>query len=369
MKKEFVFLVFLLFVFSFASLCSASIGVSPASYSIDFKPGLKSEMYFDFRQDRDINLEVYAEGDLAQYVSFSKKKIEGSGRVDVSLRLPKEIEIPGPHTIYIGARQVIPEGNGFGISGNIRGIIRVVVPYPGQYATIAVNAKDANAGENIDISADIRNLGSESVKAEAKVSIYRADKYITELDFGSFDLSSPDQRTISREINTKDYAPGNYNAFGKLLYGDGLVAESNDSFRLGELFVSIVNYSNELERDKLNRFEINVQSQWNDPIEGVYANVTVPGYPISFLTPSANIQGFGTTTLTGFFDTTGIVGDSFDAVIRVNYAGKTTENLVNIKFKKERDYLMIALIAGAVIILGLVIFLTYIIRRVEKRRK
>ena len=80
---------------------------------------------------------MYVEGDLAEYVTLNKDSLVGSGGVSASLALPIRIETPGTHVIYVGARQLPGEGGGIGIVGNIRGVIKVKVPYPGKYATVS----------------------------------------------------------------------------------------------------------------------------------------------------------------------------------------------------------------------------------------
>lgn len=348
-------------------IATAAVGVSPSSYSVDFKPGLTEVFPFEFYVDQGAKMEIFAQGDLAEYIELSDDNIEGRGHVNALLKLPDEIETPGTHTIYITARQVVDEENGFGIVGSIKGLIIVKVPYPGQYAIVEMSSTNAKAGEPVNLSVYIQNLGKENVHLRGQVGIYRNETLIQEIDLGEFDLATPESTTILRTLSTRSYLPGSYRAVATVWYGDNNMAQGESSFRLGELAISIVNYTREFERDKINRIEVTVESNWNDPINEVYANITLQGYLMSFLTPSSSVEGFGRATLTGFFDTSGIQNDTFTGIIKVNYAGKSTEELAVFTFKKETDYLLIGLIIAAVVVIGLILFITYVLRKAEKK--
>lgn len=369
MKRGLLFSVFVLsFLFSIYSV-SASIGVSPGYYIIDFKPGLKTNLYFDFTEDRPLPLEIYVEGDLAEYVKLSTKKLSGSGSVGVQLELPDKIDIPGTHVIYVGARQVSGGSEGLGIVGSIKGSIKVVVPYPGQYATISISSNNANVGEPVNFTTLVDNLGSESVSATGSISIFNNKSYITDISLGEMDLSSPERITFVNHLNTNTYPPGNYLALAQLFYGNGNTAQGNTSFRLGELNVRIINYTTVVQKDKINKFDINIQSDWNDDIRGVYANVTLNGYPTSFLTPTTNLEGFGSSTLSGFFDTSGIQNSTFDAVVKLYFEDKVNEQTITIGFEKKADYVIIALVLAILLIVVAVVYITYRIKKAEKNKR
>jgi hypothetical protein len=347
----------------------AAVGISPGIYNVDFSPNLRQHIAFEFLGDSDSDLEIYAAGELTEYVTLSKKRIHGSGSVDVELRLPESIDTPGVHTIYIGAKPIVTEGQGFGIIGNVKGAINIIVPYPGQYVLVSLAATNANAGQQVNLTTTIDNLGKETVQAHGSIGIYHDETRITEIDLGDFDLKTPDHVQTIKHLDTSDYPAGNYFALAQLSYGDGNLATANSSFKLGELNVRVSNYTRILERKKLNRFEITVASEWNDPIENVYADVEVQGHPINFRTPAAHLDSFGSTVLTGFFDTTGVEEDNIVALITVHYADRTTQETATLSFRKQIDYLMVGLIAAVVVIVALIIFVTYVLRKVNKKRR
>ncbi len=361
-KGAFIFAFFLLIILARAD---AFIGVSPASYQVDFQPGLKQVFHFDFLQDNDYQLKISAEGDLAKYVTLSTTSLGAdAGGVNALLQLPRSIEIPGRHDIYISASQEGNGASGVSLVGKIRGDIKVDVPFPGKYATIDFSSTNVNRGEPVKFSMIIHNLGKEIISVDGFIYIYDQNKASIEKIPASFD-NIVSQDSISQEftLNTSSYNPGKYTALALLSYGGESQLKSEIPFRIGELAISIVNYSNDLTKNKINRFDVKIESLWNDPIENVYATVSILGYPITFKTPSVDLKGFEQSTLTGYFDTTSIQEDNFRARIEIDYANKTTEKYVNINFKREYNYLLIGLVAAiAIALIAVITLIAYLIR-------
>jgi hypothetical protein len=293
----------------------------------------------------------------------------GHGGVSVYLKLPDKIDVPGGHTIIIGARQAPGQSQGFGIVGNIQGSIAIIVPYPGQYATLDFIPTNANAGEPVNLSGTINNLGNEAVNGSLWIDIYSNETKVKTLSLGNFDLASPDKQDFFTTFDTKGVASGTYRAVANFLYGDSHLAQQTVNFRLGELKVVLTNYTDEFERNRINRMQIEVESMWNDPIENVYANVSIIGYPMQVITPPISIEGFDKGYLTGFFDTTGIVNDSFKAKISIQYAGKQTAQIVTLHFKQQKSYFTTGLIIAIAIVVILIIVVGILIRRHKPKKK
>ena len=365
-RRGLVFGFIFVFIICFLiSEVSASIGVRPATYDVDFKPNLKETYTFNFFQDTPNELTVYAEGDLAEYVKLSTNKIERSngGTVDATLILPKDIEVPGVHRILIGAKQKVENKAGFALVGNIQAVIKVKVPYPGQYLEISLETTNANAGQNVDFTLHIVNLGKETVVANGRIEIY--DKYGNELieaiPFDSKSLEPTGSEDLYHSLNTKNYKPGDYKVVAVVNYGDSKSARKEAIFRLGEMRVDIINYTSVFKKDTLNRMEIRTESFWNDPIDNLYATVQFLGTDAYLQTPSTTIKGFDKTMLTGFFDTVDIKEEPFSANITIHYNNKTSSRVVNdLTFKKESNHMLLYVaiaVAVLAIVIGVVIYL------------
>ena len=348
----------------------AIIGVSPGSYEVDFQPNLKKSFGFSFIFDRGVEAEVYAEGDLAEYVRLNKKSLNGPEGVVATLELPAVIEKPGTHIIFIGARQGTPKGVGIALVGNIRGIIKVKVPYPGKYAEVEMITNNANTGEPIQFQIFVKNLGKENIFAYTQIDISGSQGNVETLNLGAQSIESTKTLKLVESINTERYKPGNYNASVSVSYDEGKTAKTSGIFRLGELYANVSDYTKEFERDKINRFEIEVESFWNDPIEGLYANVSIIGYKLDFKTISINLAPWKKDLLTGFFDTTPIKEDEFQAKVDLSYHGKVTSQIVDLKFKKETNYALYGIIISIVaIVITLVIIILILLKKIKKKKK
>jgi hypothetical protein len=359
-------------VFIFILLSSSVIGVagvSPAIYEVDFQPGLRQSYRFNFFSDEGVKAEIYAEGDLAQYTKLDKKEIRGSEPVIATIELPNEIYPPGEHKLLIGARQVVEEEGGIGLVGNIRGVIKIKVPYPGKYVEIDFKTHNANAGEPVEFRVSARNLGKENINALAYLDITTPQKEKLDTIFlGAMPIETTKSGEFYKKINTTGYRPGDYNVSAIVKYGGDRDAFKEGIFRLGELYAAIGSTSNDFEKNKINRFNIGVESFWNDPIDGLYADVKIIGTEISFLTPSVNLPPWEKTTLVGFLDTTLIQNETFQANITLHYYDKTTSKIVDLRFKKEKpNYMVITAIIAAVMIIILLIVIIIILIRYKRK--
>ena len=347
----------------------AALGVSPAFYEVEFKPNLKQVFHFEFFSDNpDEELVVYAEGDLAKYAELSTDRIKGSGGVNVLLQLPEEIDLPGTQRIYIGTTPAPadPEEE-FKIVANVRGVIKVAVPYPGYYATLEFRTENANVGKPIKFYLRVSSLGKESIIAESNIEIYDSRGIKIETLYVGNDLIDPGKvKDYEIKLDTTTYKAGDYKTIAVVRYIDQTI-KAEATFRLGELFVDVTNYTKEFERDKINKFDIHVESFWNDPIENLFAKVIIQNTNIEFSTPSIKIDPWTKSTLTGFLDTAEIKEDRFFGNITLHYEGRTTEKIVELRFRKEINYLLYGTVLGIILLL-IVVAVVYISLRKKKRK-
>ncbi len=367
MKKRAVFL----FVFLFVNCGSvyALSGVSPASYEIDFKPNLKQEFTFNFAFDEGVKADVYVSGDLKDYVRLDKESLIGGGRITAFLDFPSEIEKPGTHRIRIGARQLSSGAGGIAVVSDVGGIIKVKVPYPGRYARLDFKTTNANAGEEVNLELTVFSMGTEDIYAHPVLEIYNSEREIEQIDLGEEFVASTKSVKFSKTLSTRNYKPADYNVSAIVEYGGEKPAEATAVFRLGELMVEIYNWTKIFERDKINRFEIRVESLWNDPIENLHAEVEVLDYNIKFSTPSISLKPWEKTVLTGFFDASDIKERKFKADVTLFYEGQTTSKVVDLEFRRESNIVLYVVLSGLVLIVIVVLIVLMLRRKNEKRKR
>lgn len=365
MKRVIFFIFAFIFIIQFSQ---AYVGLSPPRYYLTFEPNTQHIFTFNFITDEPKELEVYVDGDLKEYATLSTTRIQGDESVNVLLELPDKVSTPGEHVIYIGARQISDGSNSISVSAEVRGTIRVFVPYPGKYAITRFYSSDSKVGVPINFSLFLDNQGMESIEASGKIEIFdEKGKVLEELPVSSWILDSKQYDTRYYNSLNSSFKQGKYTAKSTINYEGGTLKE-NSTFRVGDLAVTINQYTKYLVKDKLNKFEVEVESLWNDPIENIYVNVSILDYPISFSTTSANFEGFQALNLSGYFDTSIIQEDTIRAKITVHYAKKTTEKTVKLRFKGTVDYGLVALIAGLALALVIIIFLVLWIRKLENSK-
>jgi len=153
------------------------------------------------------------------------------------------------------------------------------------------------------------------------------------------------------------------------------LAKSESIFNIGELIIHLVNYTKQVEIGGINSFDIEIESGWNNKIDGAYAEVFISNSSVdlfSFKTSSTSLEPWEKKTITGFFDTSNFTKGFYDANITFIYygkdVGKSSSELVKIEFVKgENNFQMILLISAGAILLLVVLWI--IIKKYFPRRR
>ncbi|MFH1425393.1 MAG: hypothetical protein ABIG28_01520, partial [archaeon] len=151
---------------------------------------------------------------------------------------------------------------------------------------------------------------------------------------------------------------------------------AEDDFRLGDLFVDIINYTKEFRRGQINPMHIDIESGWNDPISEVYATGKVAGYPgVEFQTASVVLKPWAKGRLVGHFDTTTIndEAEEFEMELVLHYGDRTSEERVVLGFVEEEvNYLLWGgIIVGVLLVMGgvggFVVWMVVKLKKLERR--
>lgn len=376
--KRGIFFLILFFLILFSGFISA-IGVSPASKDFNFEPGLEAEIPYRVIANPGQEVEISVLGDLAQYVDVSKTEIVGPENFKVKFKLPDSIEPPGKHRIRVMVAQKIDEElvDFIGTSVRVISVIDVHVPYPGRYLETELRAKDVNMGEPVIFELDVKSQGNEDLDIAPRIEIFSQEgAKVGELNFNKRTIASQESIGLKKILDTTSYNPGNYKATAIIDYG--ALATSDAEFRIGSLNVNILNYTLVVPIGKLEKFDLTIQSDWNDNIDGAYAQV-------DFLNGSQMIESFKTTTtdlaaweqktITGYFDTMNFSEGTYDANITLFYFGKergqTTNKEVKIIFFKRGSLEIWYFVGGGGIVLLIAVLLIkfFLLKHGKKKRK
>jgi len=339
--KRFVFFVVLVF------LCGGVLGVSgvvPRSYEVDFEAGYSGEFVFDFVLEGDA--ELYVDGDLADYVTLDKYEISGREKVVATLNLPSGLE-PGVNQAFIIVKE----------SGlDVRGAIKVVVPYPERYVGLELSASNVNVGGVVSISLDMFNLGSQVVDVVPRIEIYR-DGEVVEVFYGeSGTLGASESLGFNVSFDSSNYSAGDYLAVGVVDYGD--VSRVENVFRLGEFKARILSYSDEFVEGEVGRFEVEVESLWDSKMSEVYAEVFIVDSGVNFDSSIVELEGWEKKTLVGAVDGSYFVEGEVGARIILHYDGGAVSEDVRLKIVRERSYVFYYYVGGGLVV-GLILFFVF----------
>ena len=367
LMKRFVFLVMLVFACSGAFAIS---GVSPGSYEIDFQPGLSREVVFNFIFDDGVKAEIYLEGDLSEHMSVDKNEISGSDSVVVSLNFPESIDSPGVNKVRVGARQIVDDVSGVGVAADVRGVVKVNVPYPGRWIDLELASPNTNVGDVVDMKLKIFNRGNESVVVSPMIQIFKDGEFLDNFDLELVRISPADFKEVGFSLDSSRYSPGDYVATALGDYGDERLARDDDPFRLGELFVKIVNYSRNFDEGGIEKFKIEVESFWNDDIDDLYAEVIVDDFEnAGFITPVTELGAWKSKSLDGFLDVSSIGVEVLEADIVLHYQNKTSSERIKLNIELAYDYSNLFFVLAILIVVGLIVWRVVVFAKSVKKHR
>ena len=136
-----------------------AIGISPSRKYIDYAPGLKIQVPISIinAEQKDMRVLIYAQGDLAQYITLKEtlitmSKNESQKEFTLNLKLPMDMEQAGSIQAQVFALE-FPSQEEAGESAKIitaktavASQIIVRVPYPGKYAEASLSVDESEVG-------------------------------------------------------------------------------------------------------------------------------------------------------------------------------------------------------------------------------
>ena len=316
------FILFLIALSLIAAAGTNAVSISPSTIVIGYEPNVENRFEFDI--GRAEYIETYLAGELAPYATIIDTAPLGSDRkITVSLTLPEGLS-PGRHRLLVGARQSAPEGVMIGGRAAIQAPIYVDVPYPGVYIEAAIDAPNINVGEKEKFTVSVSNKGTDSVSAvSVQLKVIDSDNN-TAAEFASGEKPLGGISTITFDFgwDSSQAKAGPYKVVADVFY-DGNTKTVEGKFKIGSLDVQIKEYTKEFPANAISPFIIEVESGWNEEIQGIYGEILVADK--SFRTPTFNLKPWQQLKLNGYLDSNGMAEGEYDAKFIVYYADKTAE--------------------------------------------
>jgi len=370
MKRRFIQFIFVFVIFIFLINFVFALGVSPAKVEANFVPGFETEITYTVSHNNpSTEFELYVAGDLNDSVKLDKDKLVGGGSFTASVNLPMIIEKPGRHRILIGVKEVVSEkdlevsGAMIRTSVTIQAVIDINVPYPGKYIETSLSSHNVNSGEPVNFKLGIISKGKEDVNVTPKIDINFGNKTIETLYFMNREIKSQEKIELEKSLDTSGYNPGTYSALAIVDYGKLAISES--TFKIGELSINLVNYTKQIEIGGIQRLNLEIESGWNDNIDGVYAEIFIfnnSGTFAEFETSSTTLEPWERKNIVGFFETDNFEKGFYSANLTFIYygknVGKSSSELIEIEFiEKESSVKMILFIVAGIILLIVILLI------------
>ncbi|MFH1592235.1 MAG: hypothetical protein ABIB47_02625 [Candidatus Woesearchaeota archaeon] len=350
-----------------------SIGVIPSSYNLDFRPNLEETYQFKIT-DASQQLELKLEGDLSNFATLDKKTIVSGETFNVILKLPEEIDIPGKHSIFATATEVSGTGGNIAAMGRVKGLIIVNVPFQGKYINPPhLSISDTNVNEKTQTRIDVQSFGTEDIdELYGVIDVFdMEDNKLASSVTNVVSLASLQRVTLESEVDTTDLVAGEYKAKG-LVFFDDQSQETNEAlFKVGELNVKLNNYTKEVFTGQINKFDVTVESGWNNLIKSLFVEVRVfdEGSEVAnFRTVPEKLDPWEIKTVTGFLDASDLDPANYDIELIVNYEGSTTVEKGSLLVKRREGEISPTLLV--LIVVGVLIVLTnvYWFLKVKKKK-
>jgi hypothetical protein len=322
-----------------------ALGVMPAKKIVEFAPGSHEiTLRIINNEHKNFKAVVYARGDIAQYTNLQNTLItveaeEATKEFTFTLNLPEKMEKPGTHEADIVIMEFPKEFASeqettvITATASIVAKLQVRVPYPGKYAESDIIISGAQVGENVVFTLPIYNFGKEDIqKVKATIRIVGATyEEIAVVETNEISVPAGGQSKIVAKWPANVNA-GVYHVIATVNY-DGKQIRLDKNFNVGNLFVDITRIDvQDFSLGDIAKFEIYLQSKWNQPISNVYGEMTVTDKQgtqyTKFKTAAIDLEPQGIGKLFAYWDTKGVSVGLYDLRLVLHYAGQTTEKII-----------------------------------------
>jgi|GEM_PF-4396341 len=374
----------------------SSVGLSTYNSivkQLDFQPG--GEVRFPYRitptTNRVMDYGFTKSGDMADYVLFDPPTYATatpgqSLPFDVVVRFPQTDEnlTPGMHTVTFGVQEQTPpsiSGNmGFSASTSVQTAIRIRVLSGNKSVEAGIAALPVTEGGDLVISTAATSW-SKLVIDEAYMTVRILDEHGKILKAFATEKRQilPGQAISFLPIlwSTLGIRPGVYTLEGTLHF-DGYQDIALANVKIGELTVTIEEYTKTLTAGKINQLMVMVASNWNHPLADMYYTLESAKGKKSLRSPTFSIEAFDKVGIPVFWDATSDPPGAYDVSITAHYAEKETNKKGTVSIiaeeavqQLERPAMlsMLAIVLLAIILLALLISNLYWFKRNKERER
>lgn len=335
-------------IFLVLALCPAfvsSIGMGPGTNEYPFISGEEYIITLRIGNEEKKNVTVFlsVDGDIANYIEIPEEAITFSStddykKINCILRLPEDIGEPGPHEARILAKvkedYEQKEGTQINFDVILYSVIRVNVPYPGSYAKIRLLAPNFHVGKESSFGIEINNLGTKPIFADSLINILSPmEATIDTLSGGQTPVESKEKEMVS--IPWTPETAGRFRAVADVNYDENHESDEK-TFSVGSAKLVIRSISsNNFRLGQISKFDLIINSRWNEEIKDVHADFIIQDYDgnhySKYSSQSVKSAPFGSNTIPAYLETDRLKSGKYQMLVILHYLGNVEETKYDIE--------------------------------------
>lgn len=338
-KGTFLF-CFALIVFVITAHVSA-LGVTPGRTTLKYAPGVAQQVEFTVinSEKEDFQAVVLVQGELNETialsdVSFEMSTAESEYPVSYTFTAPPSLK-PGTRTAEIVVIK-LPKKSGKGTTfvGAAVGVatqLHVLVPYPGKYADIDMHVAGPDSDGKVTFLIPVVSRGDlDLVDVRASVDIYTSlNEKVDSIGTDRIALASGQRNELVAVWNSASFSPGAYRAVVTVLY-DEQTSQIEKVFEIGSRTLELQQAEvNEFSLGDIAKFELLVESKWNQPISDAFAQMQIFNrnreVMADFKSANYDISPLSKTLMVAFWDTKGVSEGAYDASVFLKYGAHSVQ--------------------------------------------
>lgn len=344
------------------------IGISPVEMSVVYQPGLSQNFTYTVfnNADQEIQASIHFDGAFKEYFTSmpEAKKIgaHSTEKFNIELNFPDEVVVPGLHEVLIIAVEGIPEE-----AGSLAGVTRAVstffvdVPYPEQYAEFQILVPHINDSSSLTISFPVINKGEKNIgrlEIFGEIRDYR-NETVWQFTTAGTSLKARASKTLAVSAGAGVFVPGEYKITAFARFDGKIAGPQLAEFRVGTFDITVSNSTEELVVGEIGRYDFQLESNWNELIKNVYAEVRISNGTevLSSKTPFLDIGPFEKIIFTAYLDLREFDPGRYktDIIISFGEEKKIVERFIELKesdFEVDANSDVILLLVVIMIILA-----------------
>jgi len=323
--------------FSLLSFKAYSLGIS-TNRIVDFEANSVTHYPFCVRNslNEEDPFEIRVEGDIAEYITLSQTSdVLGPKEIkcyEYTVTLPEKVSPPGSRSAYVVAteipKRIVGGGLNFNLIVSTKHQLTIRIPYPGKYLETQFLTHDVRVGDTVYFVITVTSRGTDLIgKIKAKIDIFQGEEKIDSVETTAVEnLETSKSKELAAMWNTAGRSSGRYKAVATITYDEKNIEEVA-YFRVGSLEMNILNFTKEVFSGKINKYQVEIESNWNEKVDGVYARVKATNQRLGnheFKTLSYDVLPWERKILDGYWDTAEIAPGTYNAEVTLYYSDEVS---------------------------------------------